>query len=176
MDIGMLKEYLGEELYAQAEEKLAAVEGLRVIAADDGSWLPRARLDEEIAKRRELQEKLDALTGAAAERDALREQLAAMTEKAEAAQREAAELKLSCVIREELARAGARDIPLVEKLLSGQIREAGEIREAVRALRQRSPYLFEDAAAGLRAGFGGGSTGGREHADVNGAIRAAAGR
>jgi len=155
MDIGMLKEYLGEELYAQAEEKLAAVEGLRVIAADDGSWLPRARLDEEIAKRRELQEKLDALTGAAAERDALREQLAAMTEKAE---------------------AGARDIPLVEKLLSGQIREAGEIREAVRALRQRSPYLFEDAAAGLRAGFGGGSTGGREHADVNGAIRAAAGR
>ena len=55
MDITMLKEYLGDELYARAEEKLGGVGDLQVIAAHDGSWLPRARLDQEIAKRRELQ-------------------------------------------------------------------------------------------------------------------------
>lgn len=152
MDIGMLKEYLGDTLYAQAEEKLSAIEGLQVIAAHDGTWLPKARLDEEIAKRRELQGALEA--------------------RVEELTRELEDSRKSARMREALAKAGARDAALVERLLKG----ADEPEEEIAELRRKSPYLFYEAA-GSRAGFGGGRE--REtgaHADVNGAIRAAAGR
>ena len=165
MDIGMLKEYLGDTLYAQAEEKLSAIEGLQVIAAHDGTWLPKARLDEEIAKRRELQGAREEMAGRVKDGEALEARVEELT-------RELEDSRKSARMREALAKAGARDAALVERLLKG----ADEPEEEIAELRRKSPYLFYEAA-GSRAGFGGGRE--REtgaHADVNGAIRAAAGR
>ena len=162
MDITMLKEHLGEELYAQAAEKLNAVDGLQVIAAHDGTWLPKARLDEEIARRKELQSALDGMAGKVKDCAELRAQVDELTRRLE-----------SGAAREALLRAGARDADLVAKLLSGE----GTAEEQIAALKKRSPYLFEDAP-GTRAGFGGGQRARADggHADVYGAIRAAAGR
>ena len=167
MDISMLREYLGDTLYAQAEEKLSGIDGLQVIAAHDGTWLPKARLDEEIAKRRELQSALDGMAEKARDSEALRAQVAELTEKLESSQHAGA-------LREALLRAGARDVDLVEKLLDKE--DAPE--EQIAALRRRSPYLFAGEDSSPRAGFSGGSRGRAAggHADVNGAIRAAAGR
>lgn len=50
MDISSLKTHLGDELYTQVEEKLKGVEGLSVIPTNDGSWVPKSRLDEELNK------------------------------------------------------------------------------------------------------------------------------
>ena len=166
MDIAMLREHLGDTLYAQAEEKLSGIEGLQVIAAHDGTWLPKARLDEEIAKRRELQSALEGMTEKAKDADALRAQVEELTQRLETSRQ-------SVAAREALLRAGARDVDLVERLLDGD----GSPEEQVAALKRRSPYLFAGEENGLRAGFGGSrghAAGG--HADVNGAIRAAAGR
>ena len=165
MDITMLKEYLDDTLYAQAQEKLSGIEELQIIAAHDGSWLPKARLDAEIAKRRELQGAVESLAEKARDSEALREQNDTL-------RRELEESRRSGTVREALMRAGARDVELVEKLLPGKEPPESEIA----ALRRRSPYLFHDEG-GPRAGFGGGRgrTGGGQ-SDVNGAIRAAAGR
>lgn len=168
MDIAMLKEYLGDTLYAQAEEKLSGIDGLQVIAAHDGTWLPKARLDEEIARRREAQSALDAMAEKARDSEELRAQVAELTRQLEKSRR-------SAVLREALTRARARDAGLVEKLLDEG--DGADPEKQIAALRERSPYLFEDAPA-ARAGFGGGQRAGAEggHAGVNGAIRAAAGR
>ena len=175
MDISMLKEYLGEALYAQAEEKLGAVGDLQVIAAHDGTWLPRSRLDAEIAKRRELQGTVDSLTEALNEANRKLEAEGELQGQVERLSRELARRERSGALREALTRARARDVDLVEKLLAAEESESGP-EEQVAALRKRSPYLF-DEAGGVRGGFGSPR---REdlgaHGDVNGAIRAAAGR
>ena len=62
MDITTLKAHLGDELYAQVEEKLKPVEGMQLIATNDGSWLPKARLDEELAKLKDSRAAVSALT------------------------------------------------------------------------------------------------------------------
>ena len=174
MDITMLKEYLGDELYARAEEKLGGVGDLQVIAAHDGSWLPRARLDQEIAKRRELQGTVESLTGALDEARKQSEESGALRAEVERLGRELESHDRRARLREALTRAQARDVDLLERLMAG---ETGDIDEHIATLRRQSPYLFEGAAA-ARAGFGGGrgadARGG--HDDVNGAIRAAAGK
>lgn len=176
MDISMLKEHLGAELFAQAEEKLGGIEGLRVIADHDGSWLPKSRLDEEISRRKDLQGAADSL---GAELEKMKTQLAESEKWREDAQRlekEMAALRWKSDARQALARAGARDAALVERLLE----EQGEsIEKQIQRLREESPYLFREES-GRRAGFDGGrmdkSGSGAGHADVNIAIRAAAGR
>ena len=167
MDISMLEEALGEALYAQALEKLSEVEGLRVITTDDGTWLPKGRLDEEIAKRRELQETVGRL-------NAQLEACGGVMEEVEALRRELAELRRGETVRQTLREAGARDVGLVEKLVDA----AGDIEAQVEALKENSPYLFEEEQKAARAGFGGGRSARLAHAhqDVNDAIRAAAGR
>lgn len=62
MDLTMLKTHLGDELYAQVEEKLGGLDGFRVIATNDGSWVPKSRIEEETAKARELRTTVNGLT------------------------------------------------------------------------------------------------------------------
>lgn len=175
MDISMLKESLGEELYALAEEKLGGLEGLQVIATHDGTWVPKTRLDEEIAKRREAQAALEAAREQTAECDGLRAQIESLTEELRQRDERLAALRRGEETRDALRRAGARDAEVAERMLDPE----GDIREQIGALRERYPYLFAEEPGSVRAGFGSraagrGTAGG--HADVNGAIRAAAGR
>lgn len=175
MDISLLKESLGEELYAQAAEKLEGLAGLRLIATDDGSWLPKSRLDEEIAKRNELKKTVERLTGEAQACEALREENRRLA-------REGEEMRRGAQICQALAAAHARDPQVLERLIDRErLGEDGAgLLEQIAALREGCPYLFLEDAPVARGGFGGASypraAGMAGHGDVNGAIRAAAGR
>ena len=175
MDISMLKECLGEELYAQAEEKLSGLEGMQVIATHDGTWVPKGRLDEEIAKRREAQAAMEAAQKQIAENEGLQSQVEHLTEELRQRDERLAALRRGEETREALRRAGARDAEVAERMIDPE----GDMDEQIGALRERYPYLFEEEPGSVRAGFGSRTAGrGRMggHADVNGAIRAAAGR
>jgi len=188
MDISMLKECLGDELYARVQEKLEALEGMQVIAQNDGSWLPKGRLDAEIARRRELQASVKELQGKLQEQEGLRAQLKELAQAVNERERIIGSMRRSDRIRRALEQANVRDAGLVEKLLdAGAIREDAEgnlegLQEQITLLRERSGYLFRDGVPEAQhAGFGGGRApqsggAGGAHRDVNSAIRAAAGR
>ncbi len=86
MELDLLKDSLGEELYETVAKRLAGVENLRVIDTQEGTWIPRARFDEERKSLKTAQEQLRTLQGEheelkrnrAAEEKAYREQVAAL--------------------------------------------------------------------------------------------------
>ena len=192
MDITALKASLGDELYAQAAEKLKDVEGMSIIATNDGSWLPKARLDDEIGKHKatkaalaDLTKQLEDAKKAGEGSEALRASVDEL--KALLAERDStiSGMRRSQKVRAILAKANARDPAVLEKLLDqAKIGEddKGEltgVEDQLKALRESAGYLFNEEPK-PRGGWGGGKTppqdGGDPHADVNAAIRAAAGR
>lgn len=193
MDLTMLKTHLGDELYAQVEEKLGGLDGFQVIATNDGSWMPKARLDAEITKRKDLQTTVNSLTGELNEAKKQLEASGSLKDQVDKLTADLAErdqtitgMRRSGKIREVLAKANAKDIGVLEKLLDdSQISEDDKgnltgVDEQIKALRENSAYLFNDAAS-FKGGFGGGKNpntgnGGGENSNVNEAIRRAAGR
>lgn len=193
MNITMLKTHLGDELYAQVEEKLGALEGFQVIATNDGSWLPKSRLDAEIDRRKELQTTVNTLTknlnDAKQRLDAsatLQQQVEQLTKDVADRDGTISTMRRSGKVREALVKANAKDASVLEKLLDDS--KIGEddkgnltgVDEQIKALKESSAYLFNEDNS-FRAGFCGSKnpkTGGNEktgNADVNSAIRAAAG-
>ena len=192
MDISFLKPYLGE-LYAQVETALKDVEGLSVIRTDDGSWVPKSRMDEEQGKLKDSRSAITTLTRQLEEAKKAGESVATLQATIDTLKQQLAErdttitgMKRSGKIQEALRKAKARDAAVVERLLD--ISKIGEddkgnltgLEDQVKALRASSAYLFEDES-GRRAGFSGGknpdSSGGSAHGndDVNAAIRSAFG-
>ena len=193
MDITMLKTHLGDELYAQVEEKLGALDGFQVIATNDGTWLPKSRLDAEIDRRKELQNTVNTLTkdlNAAKQKaeasDTLQQKIDQLTHDVEERDGTISGLRRSGKIRELLTKANARDAAVIEKLLDAS--KIGEddkgnltgVDEQIKALKETSAYLFNETS-GQRGGFSGsrnpntGNSSNNGNADVNAAIRAAAG-
>lgn len=195
MDLTMLKTHLGDELYAQVEEKLGGLDGFRVIATNDGSWVPKSRIEEETAKARELRTTVNGLTKELNEAKQQLEANATLQQQVEQLTKDVADrdqtitgMKRSSKVREALAKANAKDAAVVEKLLDAS--KIGEddkgnltgVEEQIKSLQESSAYLFNETQNnGFRGGFGGAKnpkTGSNEkdgHADVNSAIRAAAG-
>ena len=192
MDITALKAQLGDELYAQAAEKLKDVEGMSIIQTNDGSWLPKARLDDEIGKHKatkaalaDLTKQLEEAKKAGDGSEALKEAVEAL--KAQLAERDStiSGMKRSQKVRAALAKANAKDPAVIERLLDqAQIGEdeKGEltgVEEQLKALRESAGYLFNEEPK-PKGGWGGAKTqpqgSGDPNADVNAAIRAAAGR
>lgn len=62
MDITILKQHLGDELFAQVSEKLGSVDGLTIISTGDGSWIPKARFQNELDKVKALNANIASLT------------------------------------------------------------------------------------------------------------------
>lgn len=192
MDVTMLKTHLGDELYAQVEERLGGLDGFQIIATNDGSWLPKNRLDAEITKRKDLQTTINSLTGElndAKQKLAASESLQAQIEKltGDLTERDGqiTALKRSGKIREALSKANFRDVSIGERVLD--MSKIGEdkdgkltgLEEQIKALHENSPFLFADS--GQKGGFGYekstvSSGTDDSHYDVNSAIRAAAGR
>lgn len=194
MNITMLKTHLGDELYSQVKEKLGALEGFQVIATNDGSWLPKSRLDAEIDRRKELQNTVNTLTKDLNDAKQQIEASATLQQQVDKLTKDVAErdgtistMRRSGKVREALVKANAKDASVLEKLLDDS--KIGEddkgnltgVDEQIKALKESSAYLFNEEQNGFRAGFGGSKnpkTGGNEktgNADVNSAIRAAAG-
>ena len=194
MDANLLKAHLGDELYAQVEAKLTAVEDLRIIPTNDGSWVPRSRLDEEIGKRKPLQDTIKTLNADLAEArqkleasGSLQSQVDQLTRDLKDRDATITGMRRSGKIREVLSKANLRDISIAEKLLDmSQIKEDDKgnltgIDEQVKALKESSPYLFTDEKQSDKGGYFGGNkdhdkTPATGNEQVNQAIRAAFGR
>lgn len=193
MDISSLKTHLGDDLFNQVSEKLKGVDGLTIIATNDGSWVPKTRLDEELNKIKDQKTTISTLTKQLEEAKKAGESAIALQATIDSLNQQVKDrdatitgMKRSGKIREALAKAKVRDAAVVEKLLDvSKITEDDKgnltgIDDQVKALKESSAYLFADDE-GSRGGFGGGKPGGnpggaQTNADVNAAIRAAAGR
>lgn len=197
MDVTSLKAHLGDELFAQVEPKLKGVEGLTIIPTNDGSWVPKSRLDEELGKIKDHKTTISTLTKQLEEAKKAGESAAtlqatinSLTQQVKDRDATITGMKRSGKIRDALTKAKAKDPALVEQLLDAS--KIGEddkgnltgVDDQVKALKEKSAYLF-DEEGGRRAGFGGGKDpasggngggGSNSNSDVNAAIRAAAGR
>ena len=197
MDISSLKTHLGDELYAQVEEKLKGVEDLTVIPTKDGSWVPKTRLDEELGKLKDSRTTISTLTKQLEEAKKAGESVTTLQATIDSLKQQVTErdqtitgMKRSGKIREALTKAHVRDVAIVERLLdASKIGEddKGELTgldDQVKALKASSAYLFADGGnGGNRLGFpggkdpaSGGNAGNRSNDDFNAMIRAAAGR
>ena len=194
MDVTSLKTHLGDELFAQVEAKLKGVDGLTIIPTNDGSWLPKSRLDEELGKIKDHKATISTLTKQLEEAKKAGESASTLQATIDSLNQQLKDkdaaitgMKRSGKIRDALSKAKAKDPALVEQLLDAS--KIGEddkgnltgVDDQVKALKEKSAYLF-DEEGGRRAGFGGGkdpasggSGGSNSNSDVNAAIRAAAG-
>ena len=172
MDVSTLKAHLGDDLFGQVEAALKDVDGLTIIPTNDGSWIPKAKFDEETGKQKTLKATIDTLKQQVADKDAT-----------------ITGMKRSGKIREALTKAKVRDAAVVEKLLdAAKIGEDDKgaltgLDDQLKSLKESSPYLFTEDG-GHRGGWGGGKdpqggsggSGGNSNSEINSIIRAAAGR
>lgn len=196
MDVSALKTHLGDELFAQVEEKLKGIEGLTIIPTNDGSWVPKSRLDEENTKHKTdkatistLTQQLEEAKKAGASAAALQATIDTLNQQVKDRDATITGMKRSGKIREALVKAKARDASVVERLLDGaRIGEDDKgnltgLEDQLKALKESSSYLFEEDKGG-KAGFGGGKDpasgsgngGASGNSEINSIIRAAAGR
>lgn len=196
MDVSTLKAHLGEDLFGQVETALKDVDGLTIIPTNDGSWIPKAKFDEETGKQKTLKATITTLNQQLAEAKQKGESATALqatidTLKQQVADKEATitGMKRSGKIREALTKAKVRDAAVVEKLLdAAKISEDDKgaltgLDDQLKALKESSPYLFTEDS-GHRGGWGGGKdpqggsggSGGNGNSEINSIIRAAAGR
>ena len=140
MELDMLKEQLGDELYGNVSKRLQGVDNLRIIDTQDGSWIPRARFDEERRGLKSAQEQLRQLQGEQeefrksreAEEKAWKEQVAAL--KGDVARRDEQIESLSASMQErDSCIEGLRgDVKsrdgTIEQLRTGLAEREGQIR------------------------------------------------
>lgn len=199
MDISILKQHLGEELYGQVSARLEAVEGLSVINLSDGSWVPKARFEEERGKVKSLSQSNATLTHDLEEARKesgglipLKEQLTKLQSDLTERDNRIATMQRSGKVLESIRAAKARNPETVLRLIDmSKISEDKDgkltgVEEQLEALKTSDPYFFQAASDG-RGGFGGGRnpnigsstaehSGAMNYSEVNAAIRAAAGR
>ena len=201
MDISTLKSHLSEDLFTQVEAALKDVDGITIIPTNDGSWLPKTRLEEEIGEQKTLKATITTLNQQLAEAKQKGESATALQATIDTLKQQVADkdatitgMKRSGKIREALTKAKVRDAAVVEKLLDAT--KIGEddkgnltgLDDQIKALKESSAYLFaEDGGSGHRGGWGGGKdpqggsggsggSGGNSNSEINSIIRAAAGR
>ena len=189
MDATMLKAHLGDELFAQVAAKLNPIEGLSIIATNDGSWIPKARFDEERGKVKTLTADLEKAKTAGADMDTYKARITALEK--DVADRDATitsirqESKLLDMARGVKAKNPELVVRMLDRSKIGT-NDKGEltgVNEQFDSIKQQAAYMFESENGGQQGGFGGGrhqsgagSDGAKDHSSINNAIRAAAGR
>ena len=157
----VLKELLGE-LYTGEIAKLIGDKELAVV--NDGSWIPRAKLNEVSNEVKELKKQLEDrdkqlkdLEGKAAGNEelkaALQEAQEANKKAAEEWQAKMAQMKLDFAIEKALAAAKAKNAKAVKALLDlEKVKLDGEqllgLDEQLKAIKESDPYLFGDSTPG----------------------------
>lgn len=197
MDITILKQHLGDELFAQVNEKLGSVDGLTIINTGDGSWIPKTRFEGEREKVKALNASIASLTTELDEAKKASGTIHALNQQIEQLKNDVAErdgrittMQRSGKMLEKIRAAKARNPETVLRLIDmNKISEDKDgnltgFDEQVESLQKSDPYFFQ-ADNGGRGGFGGGKdpnaggnggNGAPSNADVNASIRAAAGR
>lgn len=195
MNLDFLKPYLGDELFSQVSEKLEGASGLTLANISDGSYIPKAKFDDERNKAKQLTAQVNDLTaklteaeGKAASIDALNQKITQLTQDVADRDGKLASMSLDYDIKDAARAAKARDVDIVVGLLdkSKITKKDGKlsgVEEQFKALRESKGFLFEpEQGGGIRGGFDGrqdilgGNDGKTTNAVVNDAIRQMAGR
>ena len=191
MNIDFLKPILGDDLFAQVSEKLAAATGVDLANIAGGAYIPKAKLDEKIEEIKNQAKQITALQGQLTEAqqksagiDGLNSQIAKLT--ADVADRDSKleSMSMKYDIKDALRGMNAKNVDVILPLLNMDSIKRGNdgkitgLLEQVDALKKSDGYLF-DSQPGGRGGFSGSQdTGGSEspNAAMNAAIRSMSGR
>lgn len=195
MNLDFLKPYLGDELFSQVSEKLEGASGLTLANISDGSYIPKAKFDDERNKAKQLTAQVNDLTaklteaeGKAASIDTLNQKITQLTQDVADRDGKLASMSLDYDIKDAARAAKARDVDIVVGLLdkSKITKKDGKLSgvdEQFKALRESKGFLFEpEPVGGIRGGFDGrqdilgGNDGKTTNSVVNDAIRQMAGR
>ena len=191
MNLDFLKPVLGDELFWQIADKLKG-SGIQLANIADGSYIPKAKFDEQLDKVKTLQ-------SAVSERDemikveksknigvdTLQAKITALEKDVADRDTKIHDIVLDGRIRDAVRNYKARDVNVVMPLLKRDAigEKDGEltgVNEQLEALQKSHNYLFDIGGGGGRVGFDGGQDiGGQpksENAVMNQALRAAAGR
>lgn len=194
MNLDFLKPALGDELFAQVATALKN-SGLNIVNIADGSYIPKAKFDEQLDKVKALQQTV-------AERDATIKQEQAKNGTVDALQSKVDQLtkdladrdatiqskNLEYQIKDELRGMKARNVDVIMPLLQRDKITVKDgklegLSDQVEALKKSDAYLFDTENRGNRGGFSGhqdtgddGSGGDNPNAAMNHALRAMAGR
>lgn len=189
MHYDFLKPVLGDDLFAQFSEKMNAAEGITLANVSDGSFIPKAKFDEERNNGKaykqqvdDLNAKLTALQQAADGNEALKGQIAQLQQDIAAKNAEMAQQRLDFTVLETARKFKARNPEIVARMIDkSKITENNGtmygLNEQFEAIQKSDSYLFEDTKD-PNGGFdphkdpGGGKSG---NAAINDVIRRAAG-
>lgn len=191
MAYDFLKPVLGDELFAQFDEKMKASEGITIANVSDGSFIPKAKFDEERnngkAYKQQIEElngKLTALQQAADGNEALKGQITQLQNDIAAKEDELKNQRLRYSIVDAVRKSKARNEDVVFRMIDqSKITENGGnlygLSEQLEALKKSDPYLFESEhspSGGYDPSHAPEGKGKSGNASINDAIRRAAGR
>jgi len=184
-----LKPILGDELFAQFEEKMSAATGITLANIADGSHIPKSKFDEVNGKLRTANQSIATLNSQLSEAqsksgtvDELNGKITQLTSDLAARDTQIAQIGLRYRAKDELRAMGVRNPDMLLNMLdmskvSEQDGKLMGLSDQVEPFRKSDAYLFNNTPA-PRGGFGG-SVDQRQEistADANAAIRMAAGR
>lgn len=194
MPYDFLKPVLGEELFAQFEEKMSGATGITLVNIADGSHIPKSKFDDVNGKLKAANASIATLTNQLQEAQqqngdtaALNQQIAQLTADVTARDNEIARLGMSYRIKDALRGMNVRNADVVMPLLKMEniTEQDGKLvglTEQVEEIKKTDSYLFTDThqqRLGFGGALGGNGAGGKSEpssADANAAIRMAAGR
>jgi hypothetical protein len=150
-----LKPALGDELFAQVEEKLASAKGITLVNTADGSYVPKAKLDEERNISKGYKTQIDELNGeltklkeSATDAEALKNQITQL--QSDIASKDAAmkQQQLQYTIKDTIRGSKAKNVDIVLKMLDlSKITDSNGklygLDEQIDSLKKSDGYLFE---------------------------------
>lgn len=189
MSFEFLKPVLGDELYAQFEEKMNSATGIVLANIADGSHIPKSKFDELNGKFRTATQNISTLTAQLATAnekagsvDELNGKITQLTNDLADRDAKIAAVGMRYRVRDELRAMGARNPDMLLNMLdlskvSEQEGKLVGLADQVESYRKSDSYLFNNTPPS-RGGFGGSVEQRQEisTADANAAIRSAAGR
>lgn len=191
MSFDFLKPILGDELYAQFCDKMSGAQGINLVNVADGSYIPKAKFDDEHTKVKNLNQQLtdvNAKLAAAQQQNgdtaSLNDRITQLTADLAARDSQLSEQKLAYMAMDALRDRRARNPKAVLSMLdmSKVTEKDGKLDgldDQLDALQKSDGYMFENAP-GANGGFGGnsGSNFGNlnPNQQINDAIRSASGR
>ena len=138
-NLEFLKSVLGEELYTKLLEKLTDAKGISLVNAADGSYVPKAKFDAEIASRKQYSAQVDELGKARAELESelsrVRDQL-----------RKAAEKETGYQAEAEKAGKTLRKLEEQVKALTGTLEERTRDLQAAQEYKDQAEKLTAQLA------------------------------
>ena len=132
-NLDILKPVLGDELYTSFLEKLTGAKGITLINAADGSYVPKAKFDTEIAAKRQYLSQVEAL---GRDKAALDEEIAKLKGDLEAAAKEKSQQKASL----------GESTKQIEELKAQIKKLTGDLEGQQKALEEKQKALEEAGA------------------------------